>query len=198
MGHLVRSAIETPVRDVKMDSKQIALISIFAALYAIGVISLAPFSYGLVQVRIADALLPLSIVFGMPAVIGLSLGTFIANTLNPTGNLGPIDIFGGTVTNFIATFVAWKICGSNKVPAISNKLSSSKDMEIHKEFIIGIGCQIVIVSVIVGTYLSYLLGSPLIAGIGYLFIGTFLAVGILGSALVVIIKNRVEAIGIKS
>jgi uncharacterized membrane protein len=181
MGHLVRSAIETPVRDVKMDSKQIALISIFAALYAIGVVFLAPFSYGLIQVRIADALLPLSIVFGMPAVIGLSLGTFIANILNPTGNLGPIDIFGGTVTNFIATFVAWKICGSNKVP-----------------FIVGIGCQIVIVSVIVGTYLSYLLGSTLIVGIGYLFIGTFLAVGILGSALVVIIKNRVEAIGIKS
>ena len=181
MGHLVRSAIETPVRDVKMDSKQIALISIFAALYAIGVVFLAPFSYGLIQVRIADALLPLSIVFGMPVVIGLSLGTFIANILNPTGNLGPIDIFGGTVTNFIATFVAWKICGSNKVP-----------------FIVGIGCQIVIVSVIVGTYLSYLLGSTLIVGIGYLFIGTFLAVGILGSALVVIIKNRVEAIGIKS
>ena len=180
MGHLVRSAIETPVRDVKMDSKQIALISIFAALYAIGVVFLAPFSYGLIQVRIADALLPLSIVFGMPVVIGLSLGTFIANILNPV-NLGPIDILGGTVTNFIATFVAWKICGSNKVP-----------------FIVGIGCQIVIVSVIVGTYLSYLLGSPLIAGIGYLFIGTFLAVGILGSALVVIIKNRVEAIGIKS
>jgi uncharacterized membrane protein len=149
-------------------------------LYAIGVISLAPFSYGLVQVRIADALLPLSIVFGMPVVIGLSLGTFIANILNPA-NLGPIDIIGGTVTNFIATYVAWKICGSNKVP-----------------FIVGIGCQIVIVSVIVGTYLSYLLGSTLIAGIGYLFIGTFLAVGILGSALVVIIKNRVEAIGIKS
>lgn len=178
MGHLVRSAIETPVRDVKMDSKQIALISIFAALYAIGVVFLAPFSYGLIQVRIADALLPLSIVFGMPVVIGLSLGTFIANILNPV-NLGPIDILGGTVTNFIATFVAWKICGSNKVP-----------------FIVGIGCQIVIVSVIVGTYLSYLLGSTLIAGIGYLFIGTFLSVGILGSILVVIIKDRVQSIGI--
>ena len=178
MGHLVRSAIETPVRDVKMDSKKIALISIFAALYAIGVVFLAPFSYGLIQVRIADALLPLSIVFGMPVVIGLSLGTFIANILNPV-NLGPIDILGGTVTNFIATFVAWKICGSNKVP-----------------FIVGIGCQIVIVSVIVGTYLSYLLGSTLIAGIGYLFIGTFLAVGVLGSILVVIIKDRVQSIGI--
>ena len=65
-----------------MDSKQIALTSIFAALYAIGVVFLAPFSYGLIQVRIADALLPLSIVFGMPVVIGLSLGTFIANILN--------------------------------------------------------------------------------------------------------------------
>ena len=161
-----------------MDSKQIALISIFAALYAIGVISLAPFSYGLIQVRIADALLPLSIVFGMPVVIGLSLGTVVANIF---GGLGFIDIIGGTVANFIATFVAWKICGSNKVP-----------------FIVGIGCQIVIVSVIVGTYLSYLLGSTIIAGIGYLFIGTFLAVGILGSLLVVIIKNRIEAIGIKN
>ena len=135
MGHLVRSAIQTPVRDVKMDSKQISLISIFAALYAIGVVFLAPFSFLPIQVRIADALLPLSIIFGMPVVIGLSLGTIVANIF---GGLGFIDIIGGTVANFIATFVAWKICGSNKVP-----------------FIVGIGCQIVIVSMIVGVYISY-------------------------------------------
>ena len=178
MGHLVRSAIETPVRDVKMNSREIALICIFAALYAIGVVFLAPFSFLPIQVRIADALLPLSIIFGIPVVIGLSLGTVVANIF---GGLGFIDIIGGTIANFIATFVAWKICRSNKVP-----------------FIVGIGCQIVIVSVIVGTYLSYLFELPLIVGITDLFIGTFLATGILGSLLVVIIKNRVEAIGIKS
>ena len=178
MGHLVRSAIQTPVRDVKMDSKQISLISIFAALYAIGVVFLAPFSFLPIQIRIADALLPLSIVFGMPVVIGLSLGTVVANIF---GGLGFIDIIGGTVANFIATFVAWKICGSNNVP-----------------FIVGIGCQIVIVSMIVGVYISYLFGLPLIVGITDLFIGTFLAVGILGSLLVVIIKNRVEEIGTKN
>ena len=104
MGHLVRSAIQTPVRDVKMDSKQISLISIFAALYAIGVVFLAPFSFLPIQITIADALLPLSIVFGMPVVIGLSLGTVVANIF---GGLGFIDIIGGTVANFIATFVAW-------------------------------------------------------------------------------------------
>ena len=161
-----------------MDSKQIALISIFAALYAIGVVFLAPFSFLPIQIRIADALLPLSIVFGMPVVIGLSLGTVVANIF---GGLGFIDIIGGTVANFIATFVAWKMCGSNKVP-----------------FIVGIGCQIVIVSMIVGVYISYLFELPLIVGITDLFIGTFLAVGILGSLLVVIIKNRIEAIGIKN
>ena len=51
---------------------------------------------------------------------------------------------------------------------------------------------------IVGVYISYLFGLPLIVGITDLFIGTFLAVGILGSLLVVIIKNRVEEIGTKN
>jgi len=178
MGHLVRSAIETPVRDVKMDSKQIALISIFAALYAIGVVFLAPFSFLPIQVRIADALLPLSIIFGMPAIIGLSLGTVVANIF---GGLGFIDIIGGTVANFIAAYVAWKLCRRNKVP-----------------FIVGIACQIVIVSMIVGVYISYLFGLPLFVGITDIFIGTFLAVGVLGSVLIVIIKNRIQSAGIKN
>ena len=178
MGHLVRSAIETPVRDVKMDSKQIALISIFAALYAIGVVFLAPFSFLPIQVRIADALLPLSIIFGMPAIIGLSLGTVVANIF---GGLGFIDIIGGTVANFIAAYVAWNLCRSNKVP-----------------FIVGIACQIVIVSMIVGVYISYLFGLPLIVGITDIFIGTFLAIGVLGSVLIVIIKNRIQSAGIKN
>ena len=178
MGHLVRSAIETPVRDVKMDSKQIALISIFAALYAIGVVFLAPFSFLPIQVRVADALLPLAIIFGMPAIIGLSLGTVVANIF---GGLGFIDIIGGTVANFIAAYVAWKLCRRNKVP-----------------FIVGIACQVVIVSMIVGVYISYLFELPLIVGITDIFIGTFLAVGILGSLLVVIIKNRIQSAGIKN
>ena len=161
-----------------MDSKQIALISIFAALYAIGVVFLAPFSFLPIQVRVADALLPLAIIFGRPAIIGLSLGTVVANIF---GGLGFIDIIGGTVANFIAAYVAWKLCRRNKVP-----------------FIVGIACQVVIVSMIVGVYISYLFELPLIVGITDIFIGTFLAVGILGSVLVVIIKNRIQSAGIKN
>ena len=159
-----------------MNSKEISLTCIFAALYAIGVVFLAPFSFLPIQVRIADALLPLSIIFGMPVIIGLSLGTVVANVF---GGLGFIDIIGGTVANFIATYVAWKICRNNKVP-----------------FIVGIGCQIVIVSMIVGVYIAYLFNLPIIVGITDLFIGTFLSVGVLGSILIVIIKDRVQSIGI--
>ena len=163
-------------RGEMLNTKEISLIAIFAALYAIGVVFLAPFSFLPIQVRIADALLPLSIIFGLPAVIGLSLGTVVANVF---GGLGFIDIIGGTVANLSATYVAWKLCENKKFP-----------------FIIGVGCQIVIVSLIVGVYISYLFKLPIIVGITDLFIGTFLAVGVLGSRLVIIIKERVKYIGI--
>ncbi len=62
-----------------METREIALGSVIAALYAIGVILFAPISFLLFQVRVADALIPLSIVFGMPAVLGLTLGNIVAN-----------------------------------------------------------------------------------------------------------------------
>ena len=55
-----RTSLSVPLyksrlEDVKMNSKEISLISIFAALYAIGVVFLAPFSFLPVQIRIADS-----------------------------------------------------------------------------------------------------------------------------------------------
>jgi len=91
---------------------------------------LTPFSFLPIQIRIADALLPLSIIFGFPVIIGLSLGTLVANIF---GGLGFIDIIGGTIANFIATYVAWKLGKNKKVP-----------------FFVAIACQIIIISIIVG------------------------------------------------
>lgn len=82
---------------VKFGSKEVALIAVFAGLYAAGVVLLMPISFGVYQVRVADALLPLSIIFGLPSAIGLSLGCLVANVY---GGLGIIDVVGGTVANF--------------------------------------------------------------------------------------------------
>ncbi|HYB67202.1 MAG TPA: QueT transporter family protein, partial [Candidatus Acidoferrales bacterium] len=78
----------------------ITLTAVFAALYAVAVVFLAPISFQIFQVRLADALLPLAILFGWPAVLGLALGAFVANFF---GGLGPIDIIGGAIANLIAT-----------------------------------------------------------------------------------------------
>ena len=64
---------------MRLNTKKLAIVTIFAALYAVGVIFLAPISFGIVQVRLADALLPLSMIFGLPSALGLSLGCIVSN-----------------------------------------------------------------------------------------------------------------------
>jgi uncharacterized membrane protein len=148
----------------------ITLTAVFAALYAVGVVFLAPISFQIFQVRIADALLPLSMLFGWPAILGLSLGAFVANIF---GGLGPIDIIGGALANFIATFVAWRIGRKKFVNAV-----------------VGICLEVVIVTIIVGTYLSFLIGMPLAVGLLGIFLGSVIAIGLLGGILFTVLSSR--------
>ncbi len=145
------------------------LTAVFAALYAVGVVFLAPISFQVFQVRLADALLPLSMLFGWPVILGLSLGAFVANFF---GGLGPVDIIGGAVANFIATFVAWKIGRRRPVNAFAGILS-----------------EIIIVTIIVGTYLSFLIGLPLAVGLLGIFLGSVIAIGVLGGILFVALSS---------
>jgi uncharacterized membrane protein len=145
-------------------SLNIALTAVFAAIYSIGVVFLAPISFQIFQVRVADALLPLAMLFGWPAVLGLSLGAFVANIF---GGLGPIDMVGGAVANFIATFVAWRIANNRG----------------RRWALVGVVSEVIIVTLVVGSYLSYLLAVPLeISWLG-VFLGSITAIGVLGSIL---------------
>jgi len=145
-------------------SINVALTAVFAAIYSLGVVFLAPISFQIFQVRVADALLPLAMLFGWPAVLGLSLGAFVANIF---GGLGPVDMIGGSVANFIATFLAWRIISSRG----------------KRWAPVGVGVEILVVTFVVGTYLSYLLALPLeISWLG-IFLGSITAIGVLGSVL---------------
>jgi uncharacterized membrane protein len=155
------------------NSIDVSLTVVFAALYAVCVVVLAPISFQLFQVRVADALLPLAMLFGWPAVLGLSLGAFVANFF---GGLGPVDILGGAVANFVATFAAWRV-GRRRGRAWA---------------FLGIGVEIVVVTLIVGSYLSFLLGLPLSVGWFGVLLGSIIAVGVLGSILFLALSsNRV-------
>ena len=144
-----------------LDTKSLSIIIIFAALYAVGVITFAGISFSYIQVRVADALLPLSMLFGIPSIIGLGLGTLVANVY---GGLGFLDIIGGTVANLIGCTLAWYI-------AKRGNLTSR---------ILGAFVETVTISVIVGSYLSILFELPLEISIFWIFLGSLIAITIIG------------------
>lgn len=153
------------------NSIQIALTTVFAALYAVGVVFLAPISFQVFQVRIADALLPLAMLFGWPAILGLALGAFVANVF---GGLGPVDMIGGALANFFATLVAWRIVNEKG----------------KRWTLVGVGVEILVVTLVVGTYLSYLLVIPLYLSWLGILLGSLIAIGLLGSILVFALSRR--------
>lgn len=152
--------------------RYVSLTSIFAALYAVCVVALAPISFQVFQVRVADALLPLAILFGWPTILGFSTGAFIANFF---GGLGFVDIVGGSVANFLATYIAWKI-GQRCV---------------RGSWLVAIASEILLVTAIVGSYLSYLFQMPLEVGLTGIFLGSLVATGILGFLLLLAISRPV-------
>lgn len=72
---------------------------IFTSLYCIILIAFLPISFGPVQLRIADCLIPLAALFGWPAIAGVTVGCFLGNSYFW---LGPLDVILGSIANLIA------------------------------------------------------------------------------------------------
>ncbi len=88
-----------------MDTREISLAAVIAALYAALVIFLAPVSFGPIQLRIADCIIPLAALLGWPAVIGVSLGALIGNAYF---FLGAVDVVFGAVANLLAGAIIFR------------------------------------------------------------------------------------------
>ena len=147
------------------NTRSLALAALLAALYAAYVFYFAFASFGPLQVRLVDALLPLSILFGPPAIVGLTIGCLIGNFFGSP--YGAVDILGGPAANFVAASLAWVIT--------RRKFQGS--------WILAIGAEIAVVSVIVGSYLIALGAAPGVpAWAGWVeFLGSeVVAIGVLG------------------
>jgi uncharacterized membrane protein len=136
-----------------------------AAIYGAYVFYFAVTSFGPLQVRVVDALLPLSILYGFPAIVGVTLGGLVGNLLGSP--YGIVDYVGGPVANFVAATLAW---------AVTRK-------RYKGSWLIAIVLEIVTVTVVVGSYLISLAsprGVPL--WVGWIeFLGSeTVAIGVLG------------------
>ena len=84
--------------------RRLVRCAIIAAVYVVVCLVLAPFSYGAVQVRVAEALCLLP-VFGAEYIVGVTLGCFLANLLGST----VVDVVFGTLATLLACLVTYKL-----------------------------------------------------------------------------------------
>jgi hypothetical protein len=85
-----------------LKASELSLAVILSSLYAVLVFTLAPVSYGPVQLRVADCLIPLASLFGWPVIAGVTVGCFLGNAYFW---LGPQDVVFGTIANLIAATI---------------------------------------------------------------------------------------------
>ncbi len=172
---------ETKDRITVSRSKNLALAAVFGALYAALVIGFAPISNLPIQVRVADALMPLAILFGWPAILGLGIGTVVGNfaadsiTGFPSASIG-LDIVGGSLVNLLAGFLAWKI--------------GSRNWRIRNWNVSWFTATLVetaLISVVVGGYLSIVFSIPIALSILGILVGEVIAINIGGLVLLNII-----------
>jgi uncharacterized membrane protein len=152
-----------------LESKNITKIAILAALYVAIGLAIPFISFGAIQCRVSDALYPLIVVLGTPALIGLTIGHFVYNIYGYSvgAALGLLDVVVSPLIFLVAKVAIWK-WGYKAVP-------------LHV--------------IAVALWVPYLLNSlfgmpywPLVVSVG---IGEFIAEIVLGIPLAKLVEKRI-------
>mgnify|MGYP004518524499 FL=1 len=162
----------------KTDTLTFVRIAMIAAVYTVVSLALAPISYGNIQVRIAEALTILPLLY-KPSIYGVTLGCFLTNLLgafmgvNPTGF---IDAIIGTLATFLAVectymlkdktvkgFPLWSVL----MPVIFNFFFVGAELAVlYFEGNVVLGTLIMGSEVAVGELISVILGWLLLKPLG--------------------------------
>ena len=155
---------------LKIRTKDLALISIYAAVYAGLVVGLGFISYGPIQFRIADSMVAAVPLFGIPGVLGHTLGVFIGNIFSAYGVLDLLN----TIPSFAMSFIVYYVYKKTK----------------NDYTVIGTcAAYSAVLGTTVGWMLSYLIGLPLLLTILYVAVGNVIATVIIGWPIFIVLKR---------
>ncbi len=166
----------------QLDARDLALTAVFASLYAIMVVVQGLSAAAALQLRIADALIPLAALFGWPSIVGLTVGCFVSNTfISAALPNGVYDIFFGPLANLMATFIVFRL---------------------RKRKLVGCILGAVTIGLIVGSYLWLIFTPSDIFGFKFpstwpiwattvfsITVSSLIAIGIIGYVLLVALSN---------
>ena len=155
---------------MKIRSVEIALITVYVALYSALVVVLGGFSYGPIQVRVADAMLALVPLIGLPGVLGHTLGVLTTNLFSP---IGLIDLLNA-IPSFAMSMLVYYIYkrSNNDLTVIGTCIAYSA-----------------VLGVTVGWMLSYTYSLPLFLTMGYVAAGNVIASVFIGWPIFKLIKR---------
>lgn len=146
---------------MKIGSKSLALIAVYAALYAALVVGLGAFSYGPIQIRLADAMVAAVPLLGLPGVLGHTLGVFVANLFSIAGLIDLLNTIPSFAMSFVVYYVYKRTKNDYTVIATCTAYSA-------------------VIGTTVGWMLSYLYALPLLITIAYVTIGNVIASVLIG------------------
>ena len=158
----------------KLRTIDLSLAVVFTSLYAILVVALAPISFGPVQLRVADCLIPLATLFGWPVIAGVTVGCFVGNAYFW---LGPQDVILGPIANLIAATLIFMLRKRQLLACVAGSLP---------------------IGIIVGSYLWLFFPPPEIFGLSLpiwsamivsITISSLLALAVIGYALLKALSN---------
>jgi len=146
-----------------VNTRKLVRIAVIAALYAAITIVLHPLSYGVVQVRVSEALTVVPFIFP-ESILGLFLGCLIANIY---GGLGMIDIVFGSMATLVAGYLTRKMPGVWLAPLP----------------------PVLVNAIVVAFILKFVIGAPLVFSMIYVGVGQALACYGLGLPLLYLLKD---------
>lgn len=163
-----------------MKTKDLSLAAMIAAIYVAVSLVLAPITYGSLQVRIAEALTVLPLVF-IPSIPGLIVGCLLTNLFgillgfNP---LGMMDLIFGTLATGLAAVCTYYL----------------REQRIKGIPVLALAMPVVFNFVIVGFELAYVF-MPNELMMGWLINGIYVAIGevisvTLGYILLVLLQKK--------
>ena len=149
-------------------------IAMIAAIYTVVSLVLAPFSYGNIQVRIAEALTILPLIY-RPSIAGVTLGCFLTNLIGAMMGVNPsgmIDAVVGTAATLFAAILTYqlrdrKIAGipvlSLMMPVIFNFFFVGMELSVlYFEGNVWLGLLIMGTEVAIGELISVIIGYFLV------------------------------------